>query len=161
MTKKLIGNLTVTKARFALVVGRTNEFISSKLAAGAVDELTRHGCDPTDITEVWVPGSFEIPLVAKKLVESGAYDAVVCLGCVIRGHTPHFEYIAAEVSKGIAQVGLETGVPVLFGVLTTDSIEQAVERAGTKQGNKGAEAARGAIEMVNLLSQIPAAKKKS
>lgn len=160
MTQKIVGELTVKKERFALVVSRTNEFITSKLLSGAVDELTRHGCAASQIVEVWAPGSFELPSVARALAKSGQYDAVICLGCVIRGHTPHFEYIASEVAKGVAQVGLETGMPILFGVITADTIEQAVERAGTKAGNRGADAARSAIEMVNLFSQIKAAKKK-
>jgi len=154
MPKKVVGELMAKGMSFALVASRFNEFITNKLVGGAVDTIARHGGDPERITEVWVPGSFEIPLTAKKLAASGAYDAVICLGCVIRGHTPHFDYIAAEVSKGVAQVGLETEVPVIFGVLTTDSIEQAVERAGTKAGNKGADAAAAAIEMVNLFAEI-------
>ncbi len=153
MSKQIVGELVAKGMRFALVASRFNEFITSKLVSAAIDTITRHGGDPGAITEVWVPGSFEIPLVAKKLATSNAFDAVICLGCVIRGHTPHFDYIAAEVSKGVAQVGLDTGVPVIFGVLTTDSIEQAIERAGTKSGNKGADAAAAAIEMVNLLAK--------
>ncbi len=142
------------KAGWAIVVGRFNEFISSKLVEGAVDSLTRHGADDAKIDVVWVPGSFETPAVAKRLAESKKYAAVICLGAVIRGGTPHFEYIAAEVSKGVAQVALASPVPVVFGVLTTDTIEQAVERAGTKAGNKGADAATAAIEMVNLLAEL-------
>ncbi len=137
--------------RFALVVSRFNEFITSRLASGAIDELVRHGAAAERILHVWVPGSWEIPLVAKKLAEAGKHDAIICLGCVIRGQTPHFEYVAAEVAKGVAQVGLETGVPVVFGVITAESLDQAIERAGTKAGNKGADAARAAIEMANLL----------
>ncbi len=142
------------KARWGIIVGRFNEFISSRLVDGAVDSLVRHGADDAKIDVVWVPGSFETPTVAKRLVESKKYAAVICLGAVIRGGTPHFEYIAAEVSKGVAQVALASSVPVVFGVLTTDTIEQAVERAGTKAGNKGADAATAAIEMVNLLAEL-------
>ncbi len=154
MPKQIVGELMAKGMRFALVASRFNEFITNKLVSGAIDTIVRHGGDPDGITEVWVPGSFEIPLTAKKLAAGGTFDAVICLGCVVRGHTPHFEYIAAEVSKGVAQVGLETGVPVIFGVLTTDSIEQAVERAGSKAGNKGADAAAAAIEMVDLFAKI-------
>ena len=137
--------------RVAIVVGRFNEFIGSKLLEGAKDALVRHGASEDDITVAWVPGAFEIPLVAKKLASSNNYDAVICLGAVIRGATPHFDVVASEVSKGVANVSLETGVPVIFGVLTTDTIEQAIERAGTKAGNKGFEAGVTAIEMINLL----------
>jgi 6,7-dimethyl-8-ribityllumazine synthase len=151
MPKMLEGKLNAQGMRFACVVGRFNDFISSKLLEGAVDALVRHGADPEAITAAWVPGSFEIPLMAKRLAASGDYDAVLTLGAVIRGSTPHFDYVAAEVSKGVASVGLETGVPVIFGVLTTDTIEQAIERAGTKAGNKGADAALAAVEMVDLL----------
>ncbi len=142
------------KARWALVVARFNEFITSKLVGGAVDALVRHGAKDDNIDIIWVPGAFEIPATAKVLVESGKYAAVICLGAVIRGGTPHFEYIASEVSKGVAQVALTSSVPVVFGVLTTDTIEQAVERAGTKAGNKGADAAAAAVEMVNLLGEL-------
>ncbi|MHB9155228.1 MAG: 6,7-dimethyl-8-ribityllumazine synthase, partial [Endomicrobiales bacterium] len=131
-----------------------NEFITSKLVDGALDALVRHGAQEDAIELAWVPGAFEIPVVAQRMAESKRYDAVVCLGCVIRGDTPHFDYIAAEVAKGVAQVGMKSAVPVIFGVLTTDSIEQAIERAGTKAGNKGAEAAAGAIEMANLYQQL-------
>lgn len=149
------GDLVAKKGqRFAIVVSRFNEFISSKLLAGAVDCLTRHGVAEKDIDVAWTPGSFEIPVVAKRMAEGGKYAAVICLGAVIRGGTPHFEYIAAEVSKGVAQAAMASGVPVIFGVITTDTIEQAVERAGTKAGNKGADAAAGAIEMANLLAQL-------
>ena len=137
--------------KVAIVVGRFNEFIGSKLLEGAKDALVRHGASEDDITVAWVPGAFEIPLVAKKLASSNNYDAVICLGAVIRGATPHFDVVASEVSKGVANVSLETGVPVIFGVLTTDTIEQAIERAGTKAGNKGFEAGVTAIEMINLL----------
>lgn len=148
------GMLTGRGKTFAIVVSRFNEFICGKLLDGARDALLRHEVGDGDIHVVWVPGSFEIPLAAKKLAASGRYDAVICLGAVIRGATAHFEYVSAEVSKGIANVGLETGVPVIFGVLTTDTIEQAIERAGTKAGNKGFEAAMTAIEMSNLLGQL-------
>ena len=154
MAKTLEGLLQAQGMRFALVVGRFNDFIGGKLMEGALDTLKRHGASEDDIAVAWVPGSFEIPLVAKKLAASGKYDAVITLGAVIRGATPHFDYVAAEVSKGVAQVGMQTGVPVIFGVLTTDSIEQAIERAGTKAGNKGADAALAAIEMVDLLRKI-------
>lgn len=140
--------------RIGIVAGRFNEFITGKLLGGAVDAFVRHGGEERNVTVAWVPGAFEIPLVAQKMVESGKYDAVVCLGAVIRGATPHFDMVAGEAAKGVAQVGLRTGVPVVFGILTTDSIEQAVERAGTKAGNKGFEAAVTAIEMINLLKQI-------
>ncbi len=148
------GLLTGRGRRFGIVVSRFNEFITSKLLDGALDALLRHEVDTDAIDVVWVPGSFEIPITAKRLAKTGRYDAVICLGAVIRGATPHFDYVAAEVSKGIANVGLETGVPVIFGVLTTDTIEQAVERAGTKMGNKGFEAAMVAIEMANLFAEI-------
>jgi 6,7-dimethyl-8-ribityllumazine synthase len=137
--------------RFGIVVGRFNEFISGKLLSGALDCLLRHGTDLKNVEVAWVPGAFEIPLVAGRMAKSGKYDAVVCLGAVIRGGTPHFDYVASEVSKGIARVGLDAGVPVIFGVLTTDTIEQAVERAGTKAGNKGWDAALSALEMASLL----------
>ena len=139
---------------FALVVARFNEFITDKLVDGATDALTRHGADPDKITQVRTPGSFEIPLTAMKLAKSGRYDAIICLGCVIRGQTPHFDYVAAEVSKGIAQVSLQSGLPVTFGVITADTLEQAIDRAGGKSGNKGADAAMAAIEMANLLKAI-------
>jgi 6,7-dimethyl-8-ribityllumazine synthase len=148
------GNLVSSGKRFGIAVSRFNEFISSKLLGGALDALRRHGVKDEDITVAWVPGAYEIPVVVKRMAESGKYDAVIAVGAVIRGSTPHFDYVAAEVSKGVAQVGLQSGVPVLFGVLTTDTIEQAVERAGTKAGNKGADAAVAAIEMVNLLEQL-------
>lgn len=154
MVKVYEGNLTAEQGRFAIVIGRFNEFIGSKLLSGCVDTLKRHGVSEDDIEMAWVPGAFEIPLVAKKFAESGNYDAVITLGAVIRGSTPHFDYVASEISKGVAQVSLSTSVPVIFGVLTTDTIEQAIERAGTKSGNKGADAAKSAIEMVNLLNAI-------
>ncbi len=149
--KRFEGRLVGDGLRFAILVARFNDFITSKLYEGAMDGLVRHGVDPAAIDTAWVPGSFEIPVVARKLAQSGRYDAVICLGAVIRGATPHFDYVAAEVSKGIAAVALQTGVPVIFGVLTTDTIEQAIERAGTKAGNKGFDAAVTAIEMANLL----------
>ncbi len=154
MSKVIEGKLLCEGKKFGIIVSRFNEFISNKLLGGAVDALTRHGASDGDITVVWVPGSFEIPLLAKKMAESGKYDAVITLGAVIRGNTPHFDYVAAEVSKGVAHVSLESGVPVSFGVLTTDTIEQAIERAGTKSGNKGFDAAVSAIEMVNLMGQL-------
>jgi 6,7-dimethyl-8-ribityllumazine synthase len=140
--------------KFAIVAGRFNEFIGTKLVAGAKDCLVRHGVSDSDIDLAWVPGSFEIPLAAQRMARSERYSAIICVGAVIRGSTPHFEHVAAEVTKGIAQVQLETGVPVMFGVLTTDTIEQAVERAGTKAGNRGWDAAMGALEMVNLLKEL-------
>ncbi len=152
--RNIEGNLDAKDINFAVVVGRFNSLISEKLLEGAVDCIVRHGGSEDNITVVRVPGSFEIPLTAKKLAKSGKYDAVICLGAVIRGSTPHFDYVANEVSKGIALVSLETEIPVAFGVLTTDTIEQAVERAGTKMGNKGFDAALSAIEMVNVLRGI-------
>lgn len=150
----LEGKLLAEGQRIGIVAARFNEFITSKLLGGAVDAFVRHGGDEKDIDVAWVPGAFEVPLVAKKMVESGKYDAVVCLGAVIRGATPHFDMVANEATKGVANVGLQTGVPVIFGILTTDSIEQAVERAGTKAGNKGFDAMTTAIEMVNLVREI-------
>lgn len=152
--KVIGGQLNAEGKKFALVASRFNEFITSKMIDGAEDMLKRHGVVDDNISVYWVPGAFEIPVVAKKIVESGKVDGVICLGCVIRGATPHFDYISAEVSKGIASVGLQGTIPVIFGVLTTDSIEQAIERAGTKAGNKGADAAMCAIEMINLYSVI-------
>ena len=152
--KVLEGNLIAKGIKVGIVVGRFNEFIGSKLLSGALDTLRRHGADEADVSVAWVPGAFEIPLTAKKMAKSGKYDAVICMGAVIRGATAHFEYVSAEVSKGIAAVGLDSEIPVIFGVLTVDSIEQAIERAGTKAGNKGSEAAASAIEMVNLLKEI-------
>lgn len=148
------GNLVGTGQRFAIVVARFNEAITSRLLTGAQDCLTRHGVAEADVDVAWVPGCMEIPLVAQRLARSGRYAAVVCLGAVIRGATPHFDLVAAGVAQGVARVGLESGVPAIFGVLTTDTIEQAVERAGTKAGNKGYDAAAGAIEMANLLRQL-------
>jgi 6,7-dimethyl-8-ribityllumazine synthase len=150
----LEGNLIATNQRIGIVAARFNEFITSKLLGGAVDAFVRHGGDEEYLDVAWVPGAFEIPLVAKKMVQSGKYDAVICLGAVIRGATPHFDMVANEATKGVAHVGLECEIPVVFRILTTDSIEQAVERAGTKAGNKGFEAMTTAIEMVNLLDDI-------
>jgi len=154
MPRVLEGKLSAAGLRFAVIVSRFNDFISSRLADGAMDALVRHGADEKEITLLKVPGAFEIPLVAKKIAKSGKYDAVVCLGAVIRGATPHFEYVAAEVSKGIAAVALESNIPVTFGVLTTDNLEQAIERAGSKAGNKGYEAAVAAMEMANLFREL-------
>ncbi len=156
MPKEIHGQLKVDGQRFAVVVSRFNEFITARLLGGAVDALTRHGCKDEHITVVYVPGAFELPMIAQRLAESGQFDAVVCLGCVIRGQTPHFEYVASEAAKGVAQVGLGTGVPATFGVITADTLEQAVERAGAKAGNKGFDAAVSAIELVNLLRHLPA-----
>jgi len=154
MSKRFEGMLLGKGLKFGLVVSRFNEFFTKKLLEGAQDALLRHGVDEEDIEVAWTPGSFEIPLIALKLAQSKRYDAVICLAAVIRGGTPHWEYIAAEVTKGIAKVGLETGLPVINGVITTDTLEQAVERSGTKAGNKGFEAAMSAIEMANLTKVI-------
>lgn len=154
MVKVYEGKLVAQGLRFGVIVARFNEFITGKLLTGAIDALERHGAVKEDIEIAWVPGAYEIPLVAKKMAMSNRYDAVICLGTVIRGSTPHFDYVCAEVSKGVAHVGLETGVPTIFGVLTTETIEQAIERAGTKAGNKGFDAATSAIEMANLLREI-------
>ena len=140
--------------KFGIVVARFNEFITNKLLGGALDTLRRHETADADIDVAWVPGAFEIPVVAKKMAESGKYDAMICLGAVIRGSTTHYDYVCNEVSKGVAHVGMQTGVPTLFGVLTTENIEQAIERAGTKAGNKGADCAMGAMEMASLLKKI-------
>lgn len=148
------GMLLGEKLRFGIVIARFNDFITGKMLEGAKDTLLRHGVNEKDIEVTWVPGSFEIPLVAQKLANTKRYDAIICLGAVIRGGTPHFEYVAAEVTKGIAQVGLSTGLPVIYGVITADTLEQAIERAGTKQGNEGSKAALTAIEMANLLKSI-------
>lgn len=148
------GMLTVNNEKFCIIVARFNEFIGSKLLSGAVDELIRHGAKKENIDVMWCPGAFEIPLVAKKAARSGKYNAIITLGAVIKGSTSHYDYVCAEVSKGVASVGLETGIPVIFGVLTTDNIEQAIERAGTKAGNKGSDAAKSAIEMANLIAKI-------
>jgi 6,7-dimethyl-8-ribityllumazine synthase len=148
------GHLIAQQQKFGIVVGRFNEFIGGKLLSGAIDGLVRHGVDENNIEVAWVPGAYEIPLVAKKMALSKKYDAVITLGAVIRGSTPHFDFVANEVSKGVASVSLESNIPVIFGVLTTDTIEQAIERAGTKAGNKGFEAAVTAIEMANLLALL-------
>lgn len=148
------GNLISEGLRFGIIVGRFNEFIGGKLLSGALDALKRHGVDEADIDITWVPGAFEMPLIAKKMAKSGRYDGVICLGAVIRGATPHFDYVSSEVTKGVASVSLDTELPVVFGVLTTDTIEQAIERAGTKAGNKGYDAAVTAIEMANLLKEL-------
>ena len=154
MARVLQGNFAGEGKKIAIVASRFNEFITTKLLGGAMDTLQRHGVNESDITIAWVPGAFEIPLVAKRMAQSGAYSAVIALGCIIRGATPHFDYVAAEAAKGVGHAMLDTGVPILFGILTTENIEQAVERAGTKAGNKGADAAMGALEMINLMEQI-------
>jgi 6,7-dimethyl-8-ribityllumazine synthase len=154
MGKTYEGNLLGKGLKFGLVVSRFNEFFSQKLLDGARDALNRHGVEEAGIEIAWTPGSFEMPLIARKMAASGKYDAVICLGAVIRGGTPHFDYIAAEVAKGIAHVGLDTGVPVIFGVITADTLEQAIERSGTKDGNKGFDAAVSAIEMANLVKAL-------
>jgi 6,7-dimethyl-8-ribityllumazine synthase len=148
------GSLLGKGLKFGLVVSRFNDFITKKLLEGAEDALVRHGVSESDVDVAWTPGSFEIPLVAKKLAQSKRYDAIICLGSVIRGGTPHFDYVAAEVSKGVAKVGLESGLPVIYGVITADTIEQAIERAGTKMGNRGFEAAEHALEMANLIKSM-------
>ena len=154
MANIIEGNITAKGLRFAIVASRFNEFITSKLLEGALDMLRRHGAPENAVDVVWVPGAFEIPLVAKKLADCGRYDAVICVGAVIRGATSHYDYVCSEVSKGVAQAALSTGVPVIFSVVTTENIEQAVERAGTKAGNKGADGAIAAMEMANLLKKI-------
>lgn len=154
MTNVIEGMLTVNNERFCIIISRFNEFIGSKLLSGAVDELVRHGVKDTNIDVIWVPGAFEIPVIAKKAAKTGKYAAIITLGAVIKGSTSHYDYVCAEVSKGVASVSLETNVPVMFGVLTCDNIEQAIERAGTKAGNKGSDAAKSAIEMANLMSKI-------
>jgi len=154
MDKLFEGVLLGKGLRFGMVISRFNEFVTRKLLEGAQDALLRHGVEEKDVDVAWVPGSFEIPLAAKKLAETGKYDAVICLGAVIRGATPHWEYIATEVTKGIAKLSLDTGLPVSYGIITADTLEQAIERAGTKAGNKGFDAAVDAIEMVNLLKSI-------
>ncbi|MBR3752003.1 MAG: 6,7-dimethyl-8-ribityllumazine synthase [Ruminiclostridium sp.] len=148
------GSLVANNMKVGIVAARFNEFITSKLLGGAMDGLVRHGVSDEDVQIAWVPGAFEIPLIAGKMAKSGKYDAVICLGAVIRGSTSHYDYVCAEVSKGIAHVSLESDIPVMFGVLTTDTIEQAIERAGTKAGNKGYDCALGAVEMVNLIRDI-------
>jgi len=154
MGTRFEGHLTATGLRFGIVVSRWNEFITGRLLAGAEDAIRRHGGDLEQVDVAWVPGAFELPLIAQKMAGSGRYDAVIALGAVIRGSTPHFDYVAAEATKGIAQASLSTGVPISFGLLTTDTIEQAIERAGTKAGNKGFEAATAAIEMANLVRAL-------
>jgi 6,7-dimethyl-8-ribityllumazine synthase len=154
MPNVIEGQLVATGLRFAVVVSRFNTFITGRLLEGALDALQRHGADADGVDVVWVPGTFEIPIIAQRLANSGRYQAVICLGCLIRGGTPHFDYLAAEVTKGVAQVGLSSGVPAVFGVLTTDTIEQAVERAGTKAGNKGFDAGVTAIEMANVMRRL-------
>ncbi len=154
MPKVFEGHLVGQGLRFGLVVGRFNEFITNKLLSGALDALKRHGVNDQDVEIAWVPGAFEVPAVARRMVSLQRFDAVICLGAVIRGATPHFDYVAAEVSKGVAKVGLDSGVPTIFGIITADTIEQAIERAGTKAGNKGWDAAVTAIEMANLTRAI-------
>ena len=154
MGRIIEGELSAKKKRYALVVSRFNELIGRKLLDGAMDCLLRHEASKDNLDTIWVPGAYEIPLVAKKLAETGSYDAVICLGAVIRGDTPHFDFVASEVAKGIALAGLETGIPIIFGVVTTDTVEQAVSRAGTTSGNRGFDAALAAIEMSNLMARI-------
>ena len=154
MAKVYEGHLVGEGLSFGVVVGRFNEFITRKLMGGAMDALKRHGVEDDNVDLVWVPGAFEVPLVARQMVLTGKYNAVICLGAVIRGATPHFDYVAGEVAKGVAKIGLESGVPTIFGVITADTLEQAIERAGTKAGNKGWDAAVTAIEMANLLSAM-------
>lgn len=151
-----VGDLIVRKQRFAIIVSRFNEFVGSRLLSAAIDTLERHGCDSANITTIWVPGAWELPITAAKAAASNQYEAIICLGCVIRGETPHFDYVAGEAAKGIAQVSLQTQLPVIFGVLTADTLEQAVQRAGAKAGNKGADAALSAIEMTNLFAKLDA-----
>ncbi len=148
------GNLIPQNNKFGIIISRFNEFIGAKLLDGAIDELVRHGVKDSEIDVIWVPGAFEIPLIAQKLAKSKKYNAIITLGAIIKGSTPHFDYVSAELTKGIANVSLNNEIPVIFGVLTTDNIEQAIERAGTKAGNKGADAAKSAIEMANLLNAI-------
>ena len=159
MKKVYQGTLLAEGLKFGVIVSRFNEFISGKLLEGAQDALLRHGAREDDIEIAWTPGSFEIPLIAKKMAESGRYNAVICLGAIIRGGTPHFDYVAAEASKGVAKVSLDTGVPVIFGVITADALEQAIERAGTKAGNMGFRAAMSGIEMANLVKALKAPRK--
>ena len=154
MVKVIEGKLLAKGMSFGLVVSRFNDFMTKELVSGCIDTLVRHGAEDKDIRVVWVPGAFEIPLVAQKMAKTKSFDAVICLGTIIRGATPHFDYIAAEVAKGVAKVSLDSGLPVIFGVITADSIEQAVERAGSKDGNKGKDAALSAIEMVSLTGQL-------
>lgn len=154
MAKIIEGNLIAKGKKFALIASRFNDFVTKELVSGCLDTLVRHGADDKDITVVWVPGAFEIPCLAQKMAKSKAYAAIISLGTIIRGSTPHFDYIAAEVSKGIARVCQDTGLPIIFGVITADTIEQAIERAGTKEGNKGRDAALNAIEMANLMEKL-------
>lgn len=154
MAKTYVGKILVAGKRLGIIVSRFNEFITAKLLDGALDFLRRHNADEEKIQVFWTPGSFEMPLLAKKLAQSKKFDGIICLGAIIAGDTPHYEFIAAEVTKGIAQTALETGIPISFGILTTDNLEQAIERAGTKAGNKGAQASESVIEMINLLEQI-------
>lgn len=155
MPNRITGVLNASSGRYAIVAARWNEFITSRLVDGALDAIARHGGDPERVTIVWVPGSFEIPLAARRLAASHQYDALICVGCLIRGQTPHFDYIAAEAAKGIAAASLQHDLPIGFGIVTADTLEQAIDRAGGKHGNKGAEAALAAIEMVNVLSNLP------
>jgi len=152
--KIIEGKLNAGQHRYGIIVGRFNEFISSKLLGGALDALKRHDADEENIEIVWAPGAFEIPVIAQKMARTKRFDAIICLGAVIKGSTPHFDYVSAEVSKGVASVSLDNSIPVIFGVLTTDSIEQAIERAGTKAGNKGFDAAMAAMEMANIMAEI-------
>ncbi len=154
MVRTIEGNLIAKGKKFGIIASRFNDFITKELVSGCLDMLTRHGANNEDLSITWVPGAFEVPLLAQRLAKSKSYDALICLGTIIRGSTPHFEYIASEVAKGIAKVSLDTGLPVIFGIITADTIEQAIERAGTKEGNKGRDAALSAIEMVNLLTQL-------
>lgn len=152
--KVIEGQLTTSNEKFCIIISRFNEFIGSKLLSGAIDELKRHGVNEDNIDVVWTPGAFEIPLIAKKCAKTAKYNCIITLGAIIKGSTAHFDYVCAELSKGIAQVSMETEIPVIFGVLTTENIEQAIERAGTKAGNKGSDAAKAAIEMANLIKEI-------
>lgn len=152
--KEIVGQMTAKGKQFAIVISRFNELVSKEMLSGAIDTLLRHGVKENEIVSTWVPGAFEIPLIAGKLAQSKKYDAVICLGAVIRGDTPHFDYISAEATKGIAQAGMKSGIPVIFGLLTVDTLEQAFERAGSKAGNKGRNAAETAIEMVNIVEQL-------
>ncbi len=154
MSKVIEGNLIAKGRKFSIIASRFNDFMTKELVSGCVDTLVRHGAADQDLTIVWVPGAFEVPAVAQKLAKTKSYDAVICLGTVIRGATPHFDYIASEVTKGVARVSQDTGIPVIFGIITADTIEQAIERSGAKDGNKGRDAALSAIEMVNLLEKI-------
>ena len=154
MVKTIEASLIAKGKKFGIIASRFNDFITKELVSGCLDTLTRHGADSENLSVTWVPGAFEVPLLAQRLAKSKSYDALICLGTVIRGSTPHFDYIASEVAKGVAKVSLDTGLPVIFGIITADTIEQAVERAGTKEGNKGRDAALSAIEMANLLTQV-------